>query len=152
MTIYRLCNTEHKHDHSGFGAELHGGRWNAKGTKAVYASNHISLIVLETLVNLNINEHTQVPDFHLIELELPDELISELDTKKLKNGWNSDIHYTRHIGEHFLQAKHNLALKIPSVVIPLEWNYLINPKHPLIKQLKVKKSRLYKLDNWLNAY
>ena len=78
--------------------------------------------------------------------------MNELDTKKLKKEWNTDIHYTQYIGEQFLQSKHNLALKIPSTVISEEWNYIINPKHPSFKQLKVKKSRLYKLHHWINSY
>ena len=54
MILYRLIKSEFAHDAwSGQGAHLYGGRWNHKGTPAVYASTQISLAALEILVHIN---------------------------------------------------------------------------------------------------
>jgi RES domain-containing protein len=152
MNIYRICQSTYKDDLSGTGAELYGGRWNSKGIKALYTTQHISLAVLEILVNINRNDQMHFPDFHLLEIEIPDELISIIDSKKMKKGWNLDTQYTQYIGDEFIRSRFNMALLVPSVVVPEEHNLIINPIHKNFKQMKLKKSRLYKLDSRLFAY
>ena len=60
MTVFRICNPQFSEDISGTGAKLYGGRWNSKGVAALYASEHISLSVLEMLV------HNRFTDFAIV--------------------------------------------------------------------------------------
>ncbi len=85
MTIYRLVRSEYHDDLSGYGAFLYGGRWNSKGQYAVYAAEHISLAVLEIVVNYDRTTTTLLPSFHLVELAVPDNEIIEIDRSVLKN-------------------------------------------------------------------
>ncbi|MCH5687214.1 RES family NAD+ phosphorylase [Niabella sp. W65] len=149
MTIYRLVRSEYHDDLSGYGAFLYGGRWNSKGQYAVYAAEHISLAVLEIVVNYDRTTTTLLPSFHLVELAVPDNEIIEIDRSVLKKSWNTDMDYTRYIGDEFLQSRSDLILKIPSAVIPEENNYLLNPSHKDFKKIVIERSKRYGLDNRL---
>lgn len=149
MIIYRLVRTLYKDDLSGQGAFLYGGRWNSKGIYALYCSEHISLAALEIIVNYDRSLIQMIPSYHLIEIDIPDGMIMEIDILALKENWGTDFEYSQYIGDQFLQSKAELALKIPSAVIPEESNFLINPAHEHFKKMVVKSAREYGLDNRL---
>jgi len=149
MTIYRLVRSEYREDLSGYGAFLYGGRWNSKGQYALYGAEHISLAVLEIIVNYDRAATPLIPSYHLIELEVPDNEIVEIDGSALKKNWRGDTEYTRYIGDQFLQSRSDLVLKIPSAVVPEENNYLLNPGHKDFKKIVVVQSKVYGLDNRL---
>ncbi|MBL7765606.1 MAG: RES family NAD+ phosphorylase [Chitinophagaceae bacterium] len=149
MIIYRLTQSTFQEDLSGSGAALYGGRWNNKGIPVLYTSSHISLAVLEILVNHNRNESPLLPSFHLLELELPENLQSRTKKLVLKDDWIRDIEYTRFIGDTFLKEGRDLILPVPSVVIPEEHNYLLNPNHKQFKKIKIIQSKPYQPDKRL---
>lgn len=149
MIVYRIARSEYCEDLSGYGAFLYGGRWNSKGVNALYCAEHISLGVLEIVVNYERSLYQIIPSFHLLELDIDENDIIEIDTSNLKNNWSLDMEYSQYIGDQFLQSKSHLALKIPSAVIPEENNFLINPSHPRIKNVKIKVSKPYDLDHRL---
>ncbi|MFT4095036.1 MAG: RES family NAD+ phosphorylase [Niabella sp.] len=148
MIIYRLVRSEYKSDLSGYSAFLYGGRWNNKGQYALYGAGHISLAVLEIVVNYD-RSTALLPAYHLIEIEVSDEIVIEIDTAALKKNWASDTEYTQFIGDQFIQTQSGPTLKVPSAVIPEESNFLINPAHNDFKKMKVKNVRPYGLDNRL---
>lgn len=149
MIIYRITRSIYKDDLSGSGAFLYGGRWNSKGQYALYCAQHISLAVLEIVVNYDRASTPLLPTYYLAEIEVPDDEVIEIDSKALKKGWNMDMEYTQYIGDQFLLSKPRLILKVPSVVITEESNFLINPNHADFKKLKIKDTRVYGLDNRL---
>lgn len=149
MTIYRLAASGFKDDLRGEGAMLYGGRWNSIGNAMVYGAQHISLAVLEILVNKRNIEHFQT-SFHLIQLRFPEQSVKIISTEVLKKNWHLDIEYTRFIGDHFLQDPTQWILKVPSAVIPEEFNYIMNPIHADFKQLEVLSSEIYPIDKRLS--
>lgn len=149
MIIYRLVRSEYHDDLSGYGAFLYGGRWNNKGQHALYGAGHISLAVLEIVVNYDRTLTSLLPSYHLVSLSVPDSEIIEIDHSVLKKTWSNDADYTRYIGDEFLQSRSYLALKIPSAVIPEEDNYLINPGHKDFKKIIIQQTRPYGIDNRL---
>jgi RES domain-containing protein len=48
---------------------------------------------------------------------------------------------TKDFGTALLKQNQYLTLQIPSVVIPEEYNYLINPLHPRMKKVRVVKMK-----------
>ena len=151
MTVYRITNSHYKDDISGNGAKIYGGRWNTRGLPALYTSEHISLCVLEMLVNITLPE-SQL-SYHLLQLQVPDVAETQLiSSKKLKTNWEYDEGYTGFIGSEFLKAKQSLLIKVPSAVINDENNYLINPLHSSFKKIRIIKSYPFKLDNRLFIY
>lgn len=136
MTVYRICKNKFKKDLSGKGAELSGGRWNSKGVPMLYTSESIALCMLEVLVHI---PKSSVPDdFVLVKIEVPDNAaVSEVKINSLPKGWN-DFPFTdetRDIGDDFIKQQANLILKVPSSIVPDSYNMLINPLHPLMKDV-----------------
>lgn len=151
MTIYRITNSIFKDDISGQGAKMFGGRWNIPGHPALYSSEHVSLCVLEMLVNISLPE-SQV-NYHLLQLNIPDGVEPVMIAqKKLKTNWQDDEHYTRFIGTEFLKNEQSLLLKIPSAVISEEYNYLLNPLHKEFKKVTISNSYPFKFDKRLLTY
>ena len=151
MTVYRITNSNYKDDISGIGAKINGGRWNLPGLPALYTSEHISLCVLEMLVNITLPE-SQL-NYYLLQIQIPDSNKTALiSNKKLKTNWEDDEDYTRFMGTEFLKNKQSLLLKVPSAVINEENNYLVNPFHTDFKKVRIIRSHAFKFDNRLFTY
>ena len=145
MIVYRIANTAYSNDISGTGSKLLGGRWNSRGLPILYTSGHISLALLEMLVNTQFKDYAIPLD--LLSIQFPDNVdVSEVSFKKLKKDWIKDFEYTRFIGDEFLKDKQRLVLKIPSAVIPEEHNFLLNPLHPDFKKVKILETRSFRTD------
>jgi RES domain-containing protein len=151
MTVYRITNSNYKDDISGLGAKTYGGRWNVPGFAALYTSEHISLCVLEMLVNITLPE-SQIK-YHVLQIQIPDVAEPAVITKKrLKANWEDDEGYTQFMGTEFLKNKQSLILKTPSAVISEEYNYIINPLHPEFKKVNIHNSYPFKFDKRLFIY
>lgn len=121
----RLCATA-QDAFSGRGS-LHGdGRWHHRGRLAVYVASYQSLALLEILVHLN--RKTQIQTYAHWTLEIPDGAIE--DTPGLPPDWAVDLEHTRSLGDAWLASCGAPALRIPSVIVPTEDNFLLNPAHP----------------------
>jgi len=121
---------------SGIGAELEGGRWNAKGTRAVYAAQAQSLAVLEVLVH--IARQLAPDDYVFAGAEIPDAAVAG-PPAALIPGWRTPAPNasTVKIGQAFLETNTGLAMRVPSAIIPAEYNVLINPKHAGVATLRI---------------
>lgn len=118
----------------GTGAAIAGGRWNRKGTRVVYASSARSLAVLELLATI---ERRDAPDdYAFVRAQLDDCDVTSLAS--LPPDWRSPARSagTVDIGEDFVRTAATLALAVPSVLIPQEANYVINPMHPRFSRLE----------------
>jgi RES domain-containing protein len=73
-------------------------------------------------------------------------LTQKIFVKNLLPGWDApDTRpFTKKIGDAFLSNKKNLMLEVPSVMMPEEINYVINPLHEDMKQVKmINRRRIY---------
>src|SRR5664279_4739408 len=103
----------------GLGAAIFGGRWNQKGTRAVYTSGSIALAVLEVLVHGS----GDLPDgYELWTANLPSLTFPELDP--LPDGWQEWPYRSevQQMGNALLAS--SFAIRVPSAVVPLEHNYI----------------------------
>lgn len=148
MIVWRLARLAHaKLD--GEGARLAGGRWNTRGRAAVYASSRLSLAALELLV------HTDVPlappDLVAFEIDVPDTLdIESVDLAELPKDWRLPGHPScRAVGDTWLAEERTAVLRVPSAVVPEEWNYIINPTHRAAKAIQVVGRRKFAFDSRL---
>lgn len=148
MIVYRLTSGAYTTDLSGTGAKLFGGRWNSPGLPALYTTEHISLAVLEVLVH--IKAYRRPLDYHLISIEIPDTTDAvTIDQHKLKKNWKDDAAYGQFIGDEFLQAGQSMILRVPSAIIPEEYNLVINPSHPGAGKIKIRESKIFIFDKRL---
>lgn len=136
MELYRVTRQKYQNDLSGNGAAINGGRWNELGHPALYAAGSRSLAILETLVHLR---QPQPPtDYRAVVLYVPDTLPAVLMTERqLPDNWKQNEIYTQQTGSQWLLAKVSLLLRIPSVIVRSEYNYLLNPTHELFAEIKV---------------
>ena len=151
MIVYRVGKAEYSKDLSGNGARLYGGRWNSVGTACLYSSASRALAVLEYAVNLNILELSKSLVFTLIEI--PDDEIFEVNIDELPENWNSypvDTE-TRLFGDNLLKSCKKSIIKIPSVIIPSEFNYLLNPNHVNKSEFKIIESVSFIFDNRIKS-
>ncbi len=146
MKLYRL--TQKKFADSPFspvGAKLFGGRWNSKGTEALYFSESESLCSLEVFVHVN-NDPAITKLYDLYRIEMPEYLIATLDEEDLPVTWRAipASESTQYIGDQFLNDPHPefAALQVPSTISPRDKNYVVNPNHPKMKEVIKKAEKL----------
>jgi len=146
MIVYRLSKTKFAEDLTGEGARLNGGRWNHVGTACLYTAESRALAVLEYTVNVNIDDIPRA--LSLITLEIPDTSIDIYTEAQLPGDWKAAPapSSTRDFGTNWLKAAGNLVIKVPSAVVPEEWNLIINPLHPAIKECKIMDARDFVYD------
>jgi RES domain-containing protein len=116
---------------SGRCALRYGGRWNSPGRAVVYASQSLSLATLEVAVHLV--RADKLVSYRMIVLLIPDAIILPVDRSALPADWNqieTQPGAVQHWGNAWFDGRLSAVLEVPSVVIPAESNYLINPDHP----------------------
>lgn len=139
-------------DLSGAGAQATGGRWNRKGRPVIYTSTSIALACLETVVHL---ATTDLPlNRFLVRISVPQatwDARKTLSVAELPVGWPAipEGRVSLTIGDAWLAALSEPILLVPSVVVPEEFNALLNPLHPLAAGLRAKKLRAWNYDGRL---
>ena len=116
-----------------------GYRWNSMNTKLVYTAESRALATLEVSVHLDLSEDLPQDRFY-VEIDIPDRLtMLEVKLADLPEGWDAKppTLMTQVIGDDFVLESEAAVLKVPSSIIPQEFNYLINPNHPDAKKIKV---------------
>lgn len=136
-------------DPSGTGAKNQGGRWNLKGTALLYLSESQALACLETVIHMRT---AGLPlNRYLVQFDIPDAVWKRRTTLTAATapvGW--DAIPTGKVSANFgtAWAKGNSAavLSVPSVIVPDEFNILINPSHPDAPKIKYTKLRRWLYD------
>ena len=149
MIVYRISRCPYANDLSGTGARLYGGRWSSIGKAVVYLASLSSLAVLEVLVHL---QPLLVPDDYCrMEVKVPDDNVLTVKTNELPDDWRdiSPPQISMRIGDNFVREGKYLLLKVPSSVVPTEYNYLLNPAHPYMNKVKLLNREPFDFDSRL---
>ena len=131
---------------SGEGALKFGGRWNSIGTPIVYTSESISLATLEILTGgismPLLGSYVKIP------VDFDESMVEALGMAGLPKEWRNypPSVKTQKIGDNWVKESRNAVLKVPSVVIKEEFNYLINPGHPDFKKASIGKPEIFSFD------
>ncbi len=149
MNVFRISRTKYINDLSGEGAKLYGGRWNRPGVAMLYTSQARSLAMLELIVHLNASSAFNL-DYSFISLKIPDESIMDLGKKfykdvKLTNGFEEFWK----ISDSYFSNQKLLALRVPSIIIPEEFNILLNPTHRDFVKVQINEVNSVVLDRRL---
>jgi RES domain-containing protein len=121
----------------GEGARRHGGRWNSRGTRMVYTAESRALALLEILT------HTGNADlfaaYAVIDLVFDAALVVALKDADLPAGWRASPPPAamQTLGDRWAADRTSVVLRVPSVLVPEEFNYLLNPAHPDFNQLRI---------------
>lgn len=138
MLAWRIAKAKRARDLSGVGAALDGGRWNDVDVPALYMGLSPAICCLETFVRTT--RYPALP-LKITRFVLPDDetLYLEPNSLELPKGWEviPPDRPSMTFGTTWLQDKTHLGLIVPSAVLPLERNIMINPKHPAMGKVRV---------------
>ncbi|NDC30465.1 MAG: RES domain-containing protein [Bacteroidetes bacterium] len=150
MLLYRFSKLEYINDISGNGAKLYGGRWNSKGQPMLYTSESVSLALIELLCNSGNGFSLNKTGFVILDIPTRNTII-ELQKNELPSNWQAypSPETLKKIGDVWLQNKNSLALKVPSAVVDVEYNVLLNPLHKDFNKVKVIGVKPYQIDKRL---
>lgn len=148
MLAWRIAKKEFALDRSGFGASIKGQRWNSLNIRAIYAGLTPEISAMEKLVHAG----SILPqNLQLVRLTLPDasDLYEEPDLKDLPDDWNAlpGSPGAAAYGDTFLIEGIHLGLIVPSAVIPEARNIVINPNHPMMREVTIEIIRDFSFDS-----
>jgi len=121
MPIFRLHRGQRTAADYG-GSLIQSNRWNPAGVPMLYCSTALSLACLEVLVHLGPN---QIPPNYVYS-------VAELETRAEVADFRGDLadpDATQRFGHSWAKQNQSLALLVPSVILPVEFNVLLNPVH-----------------------
>ena len=148
MIVYRLSKGKYYRDLSGKGAEMYGGRWNSKGTALLYTSESRALTFAE--ISMHIPLGIVPKDYFLITIQIPDAAkVLELAEADVPADWRANPHSdsTQKIGDKFAAELKYPILRVPSAVVPGDFNYLVNPAHPMMSQVTIVEVEPFEFDS-----
>lgn len=147
MRVFRLSKGKYKNVLSGVRASLYGQRWNSKGTEIIYSASSRALAAWEVAVHVSLNVLPK--DYYMIEIEIPgDTSITEISEGDLPQDWNSipDQGLCRVFGDEFIENNEFAVMKVPSVSVKGDFNYLINSFHEDFKRVSIISAKLFPFD------
>ncbi len=153
MRVFRIEKKKYLNQAlSGRGAALSTrNRWNEFGTPLVYTAHSRALALLELAVHLDVIEGP-ITDRYYVEIDIPDDLqIVELTLDVLPKNWqaNPPGNNTRQLGDHFVIQQKAAVIKVPSSIVPQEFNYLINPLHKDAGKIATISQEIIQIDHRL---
>jgi len=132
----------------GEGARRYGGRWNNPGKRMIYAAETASLALLELLVHI---DSSLLPSYTLFPVDFDKSLVSTVEPSKLPRNWRTypGPAALKRMGDEWLESLSSPVLKVPSVIVTHEWNYLFNPEHSKFSSLKIGGAVFLEIDHRL---
>lgn len=126
MKVFRISKTQYSNDLQGTGSKLFGGRWNHIDTPCIYTSESRALAVLEYSANIAIDFIPRA--LSLCVFEIDEAQIELTKIEELPGNWTETPapKATKDFGTQWLKERKGI-LKLPSIIIPQENNFLLNP-------------------------
>jgi RES domain-containing protein len=150
--VWRVCKQKHESmAFSGEGGLYTPSRWMPQGFRVVYTAETLALATLEVFVH---TESNKIP-LIAIRASLPQTMaIEAVEMNMLPANWHQPTAYSalQKLGKNWLLSNRTPILKVPSVIVPVEFNYLLNPQHPDYEITQVSSMR-FQFDNrmWKNT-
>jgi RES domain-containing protein len=119
------------------GAFLFSGRWHLAGIRVVYAAEHASLAVLETVIHAG---RRAVPNKAITEIHIPEDISVE------SSEW-LEIGQSQKFGSDWVRSGGTAVLRVPSKAVnQMESNFLINPAHSDFDRIGTGRSMDFAFD------
>lgn len=141
LRLWRLYRQEHGPGLDGMGGLLTSGRWHKRGSRVVYFGASPGVVILEKLA-------------HIDPVTLPSDLVlarfeGTVSMDEIMSGEVTDLNdlaQTQTRGERFLKEGKAAILRVPSVIVPEEYNLMLNPLHPEAAHIQPAEYREFKFD------
>jgi RES domain-containing protein len=149
-TAWRIVKKRHTDSaFDGEGARRYGGRWNSPGTPVVYVSDTRALCLLEVLAGLGSVKPVQ--SYVLIPVTFDDSLVLPVQPNDLPSEWRQSppAPSTQGIGDEWADQLRSAILRVPSAIVPEEFNYQLNPAHPDFGRVQIGDPQDFTIDTRL---
>ena len=137
--VYRILRKRYaKAPFDSEGAYRYGGRWSSPGTRLAYASEHLSLAMIEYFVHLDRDDPP--PDLVMAAADVPHDVSRvRVSPGSLPTTWRQTPAPVElaSIGDRFARWRRHAILIVPSALAPDESNWLLNPLHPGFKRIRI---------------
>jgi RES domain-containing protein len=137
--VYRILRKRYaKTPFDGEGAYRYGGRWSSPGIRLAYASEHLSLAMIEYFVHLDRDDPP--PDLVVAAADVPDDVSRvSVSAGSLPATWRQTPAPVElaSIGDRFARRRREAILVVPSALAPDESNWLLNPDHPDFRRVRI---------------
>ena len=132
--------------YSGSGAARYGGRWNLPGTRVVYCAESRALAAMELLVHVEAIEDLAAVEWKATAIIIPAALIGR--PVRFPRSWRTYPYSiaTQRFASAWAGSKQSVALRVPSAVVPGEFNVLLIPEHPDFAKLKISAPIPFRFD------
>ena len=129
MQVFRIASAKYS---KALIASGNAARWNRENELVLYAAQHRSLATLELVVHRNSLPTTIKYETMVISIADDPTFITDISIKQLPKNWQSTAAYSdlQSIGSEWYKTQQSLILRVPSVIIPQEHNFIINTRHP----------------------
>ncbi|WP_294673883.1 RES family NAD+ phosphorylase [uncultured Fluviicola sp.] len=149
MEVFRVSSTKYSKELTASGK---AARWNKDGEFVIYTGETRSLAMLENIVHKSIQTGL---DYETMILSITDSegIFSRKRISDLPSNWRDISAYSKlqDIGSKWYHSKESLVLQVPSVIVPQEFNYIINANHPEFKNhITLVRQEEFVLDNRLH--
>lgn len=146
--VYRILRKRYaKAPFDGEGAYRYGGRWSSPGVRLAYASEHLSLAMIEYFVHLDRDDPP--PDLVVAVADVPDDVSRVyVAPAKLPATWRQTPAPAELVvfGDRFARRRREAILVVPSALAPNEFNWLVNPDHPDFRPVRIHPTAPFAYD------
>ena len=102
--------------------------------------------MLEVLVHLELEEDEIPRSYTLLRVEVPGDLgIEELEIPS-GSAWKMDHALTRRLGDEWLARRTAALARVPSAILPMTSNYILNPLHPDAARIRIAEATRAEFD------
>ncbi len=147
ITAWRIVEAEYADEiFSGEGARLFAARWHEAGHRLVYTAATLSLATLELIVNTP--RARLLREYVVTSCSFPEVIVEDVDESRLPPNWRAfpPPVEVQQLGMEWLVSGSSTVLSVPSVIVPHERNYLLNPEHEYFRSVDVGPITRFELD------
>jgi RES domain-containing protein len=149
MLVYRICLAKYADD---LFASGYRARWNFKDQFVIYTAATRALACLENVVHRSGEGLTD--QFRVLVIEVPDDvLIEEIGPAQLPPDWERASRYAvcQPLGDAWYRRRSSAVLRVPSSIVPQEFNYILHSRHPDFKRIRIVAREEFRFDSRIKA-
>lgn len=152
IRAWRLCKQSRVASaFDGRGAAQNPGRWNGPGIAVIYTAESRSLASLEVLVHTEDTQVLAAVKWAMIPVSIDESLIEIVQAPP--EDWRQlpVPRSTRDAGTSWVAESRSAVLRVPSIVVDGEFNYLLNPRHTDFARLEIGEPLAFSFDPRLSG-
>lgn len=149
MDVYRIALAKWADKLTGSGR---AARWNSANRFVIYTASSRALACLENVVHRS-GRGLQA-EFRTMVIDIPDSLpVAEIRVETLPDDWAAfeKYHSCQQHGDAWISTGQTAVLRVPSAIIPLEFNYLLNPQHPDFRLIGIRQTEPFTFDSRIKS-